>query len=39
MINNVILVGRFIKDCDLCYMLSGVVVVVFILVVNWNFMN
>lgn len=39
MINNVVLVGRLIKDFDLCYIVSGLVVVIFIFVVNCNFMN
>ncbi|WP_280946676.1 single-stranded DNA-binding protein [Enterococcus faecalis] len=39
MINNVTLVGRLTKDCDLRYTSSGVAVAAFTLAVNRNFTN
>ena len=37
MINNVVLVGRLTKDCDLRYTSSGIAVATFNLAVNRNF--
>lgn len=39
MINNVTLVGRFTKDCDLRYTANGTAVATFTLAVNRNFTN
>lgn len=39
MINNVTLVGRLTKDCDLRYTASGTAVAAFTLAVNRNFTN
>ena len=39
MINNVVLVGRLTKDCDLRYTSSGIAVATFTLAVNRNFSN
>ena len=39
MINNVVLVGRLTKDCDLKYTSRGTAVGTFTLAVNWQFTN